>query len=196
MHRLLLSAVLLLGSGWAMAVAPTVECRGCVSLRDFGNFGAAQLYRATGTMSASVGNDRIWVVNPDSGRSAFVDLDTPLFSTSLFGVPMWVPDYTQMEINATWIDGSESASWTLPNEVIAAMGESIEVAEDHESPEVTPAELSELPGFDEAYIWQFIGTSGSLFPTALYYNVWSFSVFYDSTTPIVTVIECAWTSAC
>ena len=198
LHGLLLCAVLMLGSGWALAVDPTVACSGCTSLRDFGNFGAAQLFRASGPISASVGNDRIWVINPTTGALAFVDLDTPVELFYVLGIPIPIPDFTQTKISATWIDGSASATWVLPNEVVIAIGECIELAEVDATPEVTAEEFSELPGFDDAYVWQFIGLSNGLLPAELLFNMWSFSIFYGGTssTPIVTVFECAWSSAC
>ena len=54
---------------------------------------------------------------------------------------------TQTEINATWIDGSETTTWIFPNEIIIAIGESL-------------------------------------------------AVMYEGPTPLVTVYECAWSSAC
>jgi len=198
MHKLILSVVLMLSSGWAVAADPTVDCSGCTSLRDFGNFGAAQLFRVSGPMSATLGNDRIWVVNPTTGARVFVDLDTPVKVYYFLGVPIPIVDFTQTEINATWIDGSASAKWVLPNEVVIAIGESIELAEADETPEVAAEELPDLPGFDDAYIWQFIGTQGGRLPVDLFFNLWSFSVLYEGGggTPLVTVYECAWTSAC
>ena len=198
MRKLLLSVVLMLSSGVALAVDPTVDCAGCVSLRDFGNFGAAQLYRATGTLSATVGNDRIWVVNPATGQKAFVDLDTPVELIYFMGIPIPIPDFAQTEINATWLDGSQSSTWILPVEIVIAIAECIELAESDATPEVTAEEVAELPGFNDAYVWQFIGADGGILPQQLMYNLWSFSVLYGSGggVPLVTVFECAWSSAC
>jgi hypothetical protein len=188
---------MLLSSGWAFSADLTVACSGCTSLRDFGNFGAAQLFRASGPLSASVGNDRIWVFNSTTGARAFVDLDTPVELFYFLGIPLPIPDFTKTEINATWLNGSESATWVLPNEVIIAIGESIGLAEEDDTPEVSVEELSELPGFNDAYVWQFAGFSAGLLPVELTFNRWSFSILYGGArTPIVTVYECAWTLAC
>jgi hypothetical protein len=198
MRSLLLFVVLTCGSGLALAVDPTVDCSGCLSLRDFGNFGAAQIYRASGTLSATVGNDRLWVVNPETGKMAFVDIDTPVDMFYFLGAPIPIPDFTKTEVNATWADGSESATWILPNEIVAAMGESVDVVESDATPEITAAELLQVAGFDDDYVWQFIGLLGGQVPMGLLYNLWSFSVLYEgvSGTPLVTVYECAWSSAC
>ena len=198
MHRLLLSVVLTLSSGLVLAVEPTVNCSGCVSLKDFGNFGAAQLFRSTGALSATVGNDRIWVVNPETGKRVFVDLDTPMTSTFLFGIPIPIPDFTQTEVNATWSNGSNADVWILPNEVVVAMGECIDMAESDATPAVTAEELPDLAGFNDSYVWQFIGAAGGVSPGRLAFNQWAFSVLYISggPTPVVTIIECAWSSAC
>ena len=196
MRRLLLAMVLAVSSGFAFADVPTVECAGCSSLRDFGNFGSAQLYRATGPISATVGNDRVWVINPKTGKRAFVDIDTPITLFYFMGAPIPVPDFTQTEINATWDDGSISATWLLPSEILEAMGQGIEIAEEVDTPEVTEEEFDQLPGFNDAYVWQFIGTQGGVGPVELLYNLWSFSSLYIGGTPVVTVYECAWSSAC
>lgn len=196
MRKLLLSVVLGLSSGFAFADIPTVECAGCVSLREFGNFGSAQLFRATGPTSASVGNDRVWVVNPHTGQRAFVDIDTPITLFYFLGTPIPVPDFTQTEITATWDDGSASATWVLPSEVLEAMGLGIEIAEEVDTPEVTADEFDQLPGFDDFYVWQFIGTQGGTEPVQLRFSLWSFSAQYVAGIPIVTVYECAWSSAC
>ena len=197
MHKLVVCTVMLLSSGWVLAADPTVACSGCTSLRDFGNFGAAQLYRASGPVSASVGNDRIWVFNSTTGTRVFVDLDTPVELFYFLGIPLPIPDFTKTEINATWLDGSESATWVLPNEVIIAIGESIGLAEEDATSEVTVGELSELPGFDDAYVWQFASISAGLLPAELVFNMWSFTIFYNgSRAPLVTVFECAWSGLC
>lgn len=191
MDRLLLTiAVIVLPAG-ALATDLTTDCQGCITLRDFGNFGAAQLYRASGVSASAVGNDRIWVVNPNTGKRVFVDLDTPITNISLFGVQIPVPDITRMEINATWGDGSAMEIWILPVEVLASIAESIEVAETDTTPEVSEEELSELPGFDTSVLWEFSGTWGQLAPGSIYWgSTWVFSSVWIGGAPFISIGVC------
>lgn len=195
MHRYLLIATLLVFPGWAAAEALRTECPGCETLRDFGNFGAAQLYRAVGPMGPAVLNDRIWVVNPETGRQVFVDLDTPATLVYFFGAPIPVPDLLRTEINATWGDGSVMETWILPNEVIGAMAEALVVADDSETPPDSTQLLDRLPGFGSGGGWSHAGSVGSM--TSTHYGAWSFWVRYDSYgRAVVTVYECAYGSGC
>ena len=54
MSRRLLMAAVLLCPGLAAAEVLRTECAGCETLRDFGNYGAAQLYRAGKKMTVPV----------------------------------------------------------------------------------------------------------------------------------------------
>ena len=198
MPKMLLWLALSLVSGAAVAV-PRVDCQGCATLREFGNFGAASLYRATGPMGPAVGSDQVWVDNPGSGRSVFVDVDTPFIQHTIMGTQVPIPDLTVMEINATWADGSGTGVWLLPTAVLAAIGESIELAENNGSPAVTPDEVAELPGLNGLGAWHTSGSSvdGASFGT-LASGVWVFAVdgFGGGAVPVVVIVECAWQSLC
>jgi hypothetical protein len=179
----------------AAAEALRAECAGCETLRDFGNYGASQLYRAVGPMGPAVLNDRIWVVNPVTGRQAFVDLDTPIVLVYLLGAPIPVPDLLRTEINATWGDGSVTEIWVLPNEVIGSMAEALAVADELETPPDSAQLLDRLPGFGSGGGWYHAGSVGSM--TSTHYGAWSFWVRYDSYgRAVVTVYECSYASTC
>jgi hypothetical protein len=179
----------------AVAEALRTECAGCETLRDFGNYGAAQLYRAVGPMGPAVLNDRIWVVNPDTGRQVFVDLDTPTTLVYFFGAPIPVPDLLRTEINATWGDGSVTEIWVLPNEVIGSMAEALISVDSAGTPPVNAELLDRLPGFGYGGGWYHAGSVGSM--TSTHYGAWSFLVRYDSYgRAVVTVYECAYASVC
>lgn len=183
----------------AAVAVPRVECQGCATLQQFGNFGAALLYRATGPMGPAVGSDQVWVDNPGTGRSVFVDVDTPFIQHTFMGTEIPIPNLTEMEINATWGDGSGSGIWVLPTAVLAAMGESIEVAENHGTPAVTPDEVAELPGLGGLGAWQTPGWSiGGGSYGMLSSGSWVFRVdgFGNDAVPIVMIVECAWQSLC
>jgi len=187
MLRLLL-VVLTTISVPALAETLRVECSGCTTLRDFGNFGAAALYRAVGPMGPAVGADRIWVENPGTGESVFVDLDTPISMLTVLYTQLPLPDLTRTEINATRADGSESQTWVLPNEVVAAIAESIGLAERRDTPEVTPEELDELPGFSPAAGGWHSDRAGGL-----WWGDWRFSVTGNvEWVPQIRIVECTW----
>lgn len=198
MPKMLLWLALSVFSAAAVAI-PRVDCQGCTSLQEFGNFGAASLYRATGPMGPAVGSDQVWVDNPGTGRSVFVDVDTPFIQHTIMGTQIPIPDLTAMEINATWADGSGTGVWVLPTAVLAAIGESIEVAESNGTPEVTPDEIAELPGLTGLGAWRSNGWSvdGVSFGT-LASGVWVFEVsaFGGNGVPVVMIVECAWQSLC
>lgn len=195
MRRRLLMAAALVFPGMAVAEALRTECAGCETLRDFGNYGAAQLYRAVGPMGPAVLNDRIWVVNPDTGRQVFVDLDTPTTLVYFFGAPIPVPDLLRTEINATWGDGSVMETWILPNEVIGSMAEALISVDSAGTPPVNAELLDRLPGFGSGGGWYHAGSVGSM--TSTHYGAWSFLVRYDSYgRAVVTVYECAYASVC
>ena len=199
MLKLILCSVLSLTSTLALAVVPRVDCSGCSSLREFGNFGAASLYRSTGPAGPAVGNDKIWVDNPTTALSAFVDVDTPMTTLTFMGTEIPIPNLAQTKINATWADGSGSATWVLPNAVVDAIGEGIEAAENHGTPAVTPEEVAELPGLSGTPSWDSTGWSAYT-PSAgtLSSGLWVFYVtgFGGQAVPVVTVVECAWKGFC
>ena len=199
MLKLILCSLLLFTSTLALAVVPRVDCNGCSSLREFGNFGAASLYRSTGPAGPAVGNDRIWVDNPTTAVSAFVDVDTPMTKLTFMGTEIPVPNLAEMEVNATWADGSASATWVLPNAVVDAIGKGIEAAEKHKSSAVTPQEVANLPGLGGTDGWNASGWSADT-PSVgrLSSGLWVFYVrgFGGEAVPVVTVVECAWKSLC
>ncbi len=195
MRRGLLMAALLGLPGWVAAEVLRTECSGCETLRDFGNYGAAQLHRAVGPMGPAVLNDRIWVVNSGTGRQAFVDLDTPITLFYLLGAPIPLPDLLRTEINATWEDGSLTETWILPNEVIGAMAEALVAAGEVGAAPDSAELLDRLPGFGSGGGWYHAGSVGSM--TSTHFGAWSFWVRYDSYgRAVVTVYECAYTSGC
>jgi hypothetical protein len=188
-------AAVLLCPGLAAAEVLRTECAGCETLRDFGNYGAAQFYRAVGPMGPAVLNDRIWVVNPVTGRQVFVDLDTPITLVYFLGAPIPVPDLLRTEINATWGDGSVTEIWILPNEVIGSMAEALASTDAAGTPPLSPELLDRLPGFGSGGGWHHTGSVGSM--TSTHYGAWSFWVRYDSYgRAVVSVYECAYMSGC
>lgn len=197
MLKVFLFLALVSGSS-AAAALPRVDCNGCSSLREFGNYGAASLYRATGPAGPAVGSDRVWVDNPGTGASVFVDVDTPIVQHTVMGTEIPIPDLTHMEINATWADGSGTGTWILPNAVLAAMGESIEAAERNGTPEVTPEEVKEIPGLSGKTPWRTSGWSGGHWGFGrLQSGGWVFRVHGTGRAlPIVTIVECVWENVC
>lgn len=202
--RSTLAALLLFAGAFAYAGSlPSVDCAGCTTLRDFGNYGAASLYQATGIGGPAVGSDRIWVQNPRTGRRAFVDIDTPVTFTALYGFAFPVPDLTRQEVNATWADGSASTTYLLPVEVIDAIGDALETEflqhrdDPSQTPDVDvpPEEFDKLPGFN-GLPWQYFNFP--LIPFNLSNGGWDFSVQLPSgsAAPVVEVVECAWHSGC
>ena len=198
---LLWMLVLLPCSAFAASV-PSVECSGCRTLTDFGNYGAAVLYQAVGVGGPSTGSDRVWVVNPSTSKRAFVDIDTPLRITLFYGFSIPVPDLTKQEINATWGDGSGSASYELPVEVIDAIGDCIDIELDihrddspAEEEDIPEQEFRALPGFNGGP-WQYRYLNVN--PYTLINGSWEFSVNRASSSPapLVNVVECAWHDGC
>jgi hypothetical protein len=198
MRKMLLLLMASLVSVTALAV-PRVDCNACTTLREFGNFGAASLYRATGPAAPAVGSDQIWVDNRLTGKSVFVDLDTPIILHTIMGTEIPIPDLTQLEVNAIWADGSGRSVWVLPNAVLGAIGASIEAAENYESPEVTPEEVMVLPGLGDGAAWEgldwYITNGGS---GTLSSGGWVFVVTGSGgeSAPIVMVVECLWWNFC
>ena len=152
-------ALMSMVAGFSAAAAdmvPTVDCQGCATLNDFGNYGAAALYQAVGVSGPMVGTDRIWVRNPYTGSKAFVDMDLPMRISMIYSFSVPVPDLTKQEVNVTWSDGSASAIYELPVEVIDAIGDSLDseykVHGDEPSgaqePEIPLGEFDRLPGFN------------------------------------------------
>ena len=197
--------ILLLGafsfSAFAASV-PSVACFDCRTLDDFGNYGAAVLYQAVGVGGPATGSDRVWVVNPSTSKRAFVDIDSPMRIGIFYGFSLPVPDLTRQEINATWGDGSGSASYELPVEVIDAIGDTIDIEQDihrDDSPgveeDIPQQEFRALPGFNGGP-WQY--RYPNLNPYMLINGNWEFSVHrvLSSPTPIVNVVECAWHDGC
>ncbi len=181
---------------------PSVECSGCRTLVDFGNYGAAVLYQAVGVGGPATGSDRIWVVNPSTSKRAFVDIDAPMRISMFYGFSIPVPDLTRQEVNATWSDGSGSASYELPVEVIDAIGDSIDteldIHRDDSSAEeegIPQHEFQALPGFNGAP-WQYRYLNVN--PYMLINGNWEFSVdrALSAPAPIVNVVECAWHDGC
>lgn len=197
MSRLSLCALILFCCAPAFAgPIARVSCDGCATLRAFGNFGAASLFRATGPLSPAVGNDRIWVDNPSSGKSVFVDLDIPVAQGTFMGTQVPIPNLTRMEVNAEWADGSASASWEVANEVLASMAASIEAAERHGTGEVTADEVEQLPGLSAQDVWSGL-PQGSW--TRVSTGRWVFMLptgLPATRTPVVTIIECVWENSC
>ena len=195
MHR---ASLLLLFWSMAAVASPVarVICDGCTTLRAFGNFGAASLYRATGPMGPAVGNDRIWVDNPSTGNSVFVDVDTPMMLATIMGTQVPVPDVTKAEVNAEWLDGSASEAWVVSNEVLASMAASIEAAERHGTDEVSPDEVEQLPGLSERDVWSGVD-HGSWARVSTGRWVFHHTDAVPATgTPVVTIIECVWEGSC
>jgi hypothetical protein len=199
-----LATLLLLGGLHAHAdTLPSVDCAGCTTLREFGNYGAASLYQVVGVGGPAVGSDRIWVRNPVTGRSVFVDIDTPVTMTAVYGFAIPVPDLTRQEVNATWANGSASMSYLLPVEVIDAIGDALETeflehredAPGTPDTEVPADEFDNLPGFNDLP-WQYFNFP--FVPFSLSNGGWSFSVQLSSGSPVpvVEVVECAWHSGC
>lgn len=194
--------LLLLPCSAFAASIPSVDCSGCRTLTDFGNYGAAVLYQAVGVGGPSAGSDRVWVANPSTGKRAFVDIDTPMRFSMFYGFSIPVPDLTKQEINATWSNGSGSASYELPVEVIDAIGDSIDTELDihrDDSPgdeeDIPQQEFQALPGFNGGP-WQYRYLHAN--PYTLINGSWEFSVHgvLNSPTPIVNVVECAWHDGC
>jgi hypothetical protein len=114
-----------------------------------------------------------------------------------------VPDLTKQEVNVTWSDGSASAAYELPVEVIDAIGDSLDseykTHGDEPSaapePEIPLDEFDKLPGFNGSP-WQYMNLPQ--IPFILMNGGWEFSVQYvsGSATPVVEVVECAWHSGC
>jgi|GEM_PF-2801831 len=198
MYKSTLAMLFLLFSIPALAV-PSTTCNSCTSLRDFGSFGAAQIYRTTGGFGPAVGADKVWVNNTDTGQSAFVDVDTPgIRIGSLGGIYLPIPDVTKTEINATWADGSATEIWIVPNEVMGAIAEGIERAEQHgPGNEVTPREARNLPGFSDIpfnFDRILLGVIGrGTFSTSTWVFAATTTVYGN---PVVTVHECAWSDVC
>jgi hypothetical protein len=199
-------ALILLLAGVSSALAdtlPAVDCSGCATLNDFGNYGAAVLYQAVGVSGPAVGSDRIWVRNPNTGKKAFVDVDTPVRLAIIYSVTVPLPDFTKQEVNVTWSNGSASAAYELPVEIIDAIGETLNAeygahaAEPSEAqePEIPLEEFDRLPGFN-GNPWQYMYLPQ--IPFTLINGGWEFSVqrVSGSVTPVVEVVECAWHSGC
>jgi hypothetical protein len=191
--RSLLGAVLILVSGISYGSIPTVLCGDCTSLREFGNFGAAQLWRAVGATGPEVGTDKIWVRNPSTNRRAFVDVDRPYLRINFLGIPLVIPDLSKQEVNATWDDASASATWVLPNEVIGAIEEAFDVAESEQpsEPNLSIPGFDSLPGINDL-VWQVTGNS-------IRSGLWTFhfsTLFGGYPNAVVSVVECEWLSGC
>ena len=126
----------------------------------------------------------------------------PMRLSMFYGFSIPVPDLTKQEINATWSDGSGSASYELPVEVIDAIGDCIDTELDihrDESPteeeEIPLQEFRALPGFNGGP-WEYRYLNMN--PYLLINGNWGFSVdrALSSRAPRVNVVERAWHDGC